>query len=172
MKKLINKEAKSINSPSPVVEPTEGARRATGVGSTTGGRSIKKISPPDPEVKEKLPRRKFTAKYKLQILDTADSCTEPGQIGAMLRREGLYSSHLTLWRRQREQGVLKSMSPKKRGRKAKEKNPLAPELARMQKENRNLKNKLKQAELIIEAQKKISEILSMTQDLNKNERGS
>ena len=75
---------------------------------------------PDPEVVPKAKRRKFSAEYKLRILDEADKCTEPGQIGALLRREGLYSSHLTTWRRQRGQGVLEALSPKKRGRKGKD----------------------------------------------------
>ena len=121
---------------------------------------------PDPEVLENKPRRRFTAKYKLDILRKADSCTEPGQVGAFLRREGLYSSNLTTWRRQRDQGLLDVMSPKKRGRKKHEINPLSQELARLQKENERLKNKLKQAETIIEVQKKISEILGTAQNHN------
>jgi transposase-like protein len=92
--------------------------------------------PPDPEVPEKKRRRKFTAKYKLRILAEADSCAEPGQLGALLRREGLYSSNLTVWRRQREEGLLDALSPKKRGRKKKPKNPLAAEVARLEKDNR------------------------------------
>jgi transposase-like protein len=129
-----------------------------------GGRDLPNISPPDPEVPEKKPRRKFTAKYKLRILAEADRCTQPGQMGALLRREGLYSSNLTTWRRQREKGLLKAMAPKKRGRKRKEKNPLTRKVARLENENRRLQQKLKTAELIIEAQKKMSEILSMAQD--------
>jgi transposase-like protein len=129
-----------------------------------GGRDLPNISPPGPEVPEKKPRRKFTAKYKLRILAEADRCTQPGQMGALLRREGLYSSNLTTWRRQREKGLLKAMAPKKRGRKRKEKNPLTRKVARLENENRRLQQKLKTAELIIEAQKKMSEILSMAQD--------
>ena len=118
----------------------------------------------DPEVHENKPRRKFTAKYKLDIVKKADACTEPGQIGALLRREGLFSSNLTTWRRQREEGLLDAMSPKKRGRKKQEINPLSPEVARLQKENERLKRKLKQAQTIIEVQKKVSEILGIAQD--------
>lgn len=124
------------------------------------------FSPPDPEVTEKKPRRRFTVKYKLHIIEEADKCMKPGQVGALLRREGIYSSSLSTWRRQKAQGVLKAMSPKKRGRKSKEKNPLAPEVARLEKEKRQLQQKLKRAELIIEAQKKISEILGIEQDLS------
>jgi len=126
-------------------------------------------SPPDPEVPEKMLRRKFTAKYKLQILAEADTCTQPGQLGALLRREGLYSSSLTTWRRQRKKGILKAMTPKKRGRKQKKKNPLAKQVVQLEKDNRRLQQKLKQAELIIEAQKKMSEILGIAQDLDESD---
>ena len=116
---------------------------------------------PDPKA-----RRKFTAKYKIRILEEADASTEPGQIGALLRREGLYSSHLNTWRRQRENGLLKAMAPKKRGCRRKEKNPLADEVARLENENRQLKEKLRKAETIIEVQKKISDLLTIDQDLS------
>ena len=147
---------------------TEGARRATGVAPMAGGRDSFVSSPPDPEVPEKKPRRKFTAKYKLRILAEADTCTQLGQLGALLRREGLYSSYLTTWRRQRENGILQVMAPKKRGRKQKEKNPLAKKMAQLEKENQRLQQKLKKTELIIEAQKKMSEILGIAQNLDEN----
>jgi len=134
-----------------------------------GGRDPFVSPPPDPEVPEKKPRRNFTAKYKLQILAEADACSQPGQLGVLLRREGLYSSNLTTWRRQREKGVLKAMAPKKRGRKQKEKNPLAQKVAQLEKENRRLQQKLKKAELIIEAQKKMSEILGIAQNLDESD---
>jgi len=134
-----------------------------------GGRDSSNISPPDQEVPEKKPRRKFTAKYKLHILAEADRCTQQGQMGALLRREGLYSSNLTTWRRQREKGLLKAMAPKKRGRKRKEKNPFTRKVARLENENRRLQQKLKTAELIIEAQKKMSEILGISQDLDESD---
>ncbi len=145
---------------------TEGARRATGDAPMAGGRDSHVFSPPDPEVPEKKLRRKFTAKYKLRILTEADTCTRPGQLGALLRREGLYSSYLNTWRRQRENGILQAMAPKKRGRKQKEKNPLVKKVAQFEKENLRLQQKLKQAELIIEAQKKMSEILGIAQNLD------
>ena len=117
------------------------------------------MSPPDPEVPEKKPRRKFTAKYKLQILQEADACTESGQLGALLRSKGLYSSNLTTWRKQRDRGLLDALSPKKRGRK--------------EKETERLRRKLKRAETIIEFQKKISEILGIPQeDLPEEEGGN
>ncbi len=148
----------------------EGARRATG--GDPSATKIPNFSPPDSEVTGKRTHRKFTAKYKLRMLKKADACTEPGQLGALLRQEGLYSSNLTTWRRQRDEGLLIVMSPKKRGRKAQPKNPLAPEVARLQKENQRLTNKLKQAELIIDAQKKISEILGIAQNHDENEGSS
>jgi transposase len=127
------------------------------------------IDSPDPEVPEAKPRRNFTARYKLRILAEADRCSRPGELGAMLRREGLYSSNLTTWRRQREKGLLQAMSAKKRGRKHKEKNPLASRVAQLENENRRLEQKLKQAELVIEAQKKMSEILGIAQNLSESD---
>lgn len=114
---------------------------------------------PDPEVVSETKRRRFTAAYKQRILAEADQCQEAGGIGAMLRREGLYSSHLTTWRRQRAQGQLAGLSPKKRGRQA---DPQAAELARLQRENERLKARLQQAETIIEVQKKVSQLLGLT----------
>ena len=165
----INQSNKGTGEAFPEGSP-EGARRATG-----GDPSAAKIpifSPPDSEVTGKRPRRKFTAKYKLRMLKKADVCIEPGQLGVLLRQEGLYSSNLTTWRKQRDEGLLVAMSPKKRGRKAQPKNSLASEVARLQNENQKLKNKLKQAELIIDAQKKISEILGIAQNHDENEGSS
>lgn len=116
---------------------------------------------PDPEVQEKATRRKFSAEYKLRILQLADSFSDPGCLGRLLRKEGLYSSHLTTWRRQRDSGMLKGLQPAKRGRKAIERNPLRPELDKLRKENERLQNRLKRAELIIEVQKKVSQILGV-----------
>ena len=113
---------------------------------------------PDPEVVPRAKRRQFSAKYKLRILTEADQCTQQGEIGALLRREGLYSSHLTTWRRQRDQEQLDGLTPKKRGRKP---DPQAAELARLQRENEQLKARLEQAETIIEVQKKLSQMLGL-----------
>lgn len=113
---------------------------------------------PDPEVVPRAKRRQFSAKYKLRILTEADQCTQRGEIGALLRREGLYSSHLTTWRKQRDRGQLRGLTPKKRGRKP---DPQAAELARLQRENERLKARLDQAETIIEVQKKLSQMLGL-----------
>jgi len=116
---------------------------------------------PTPEVLEKPVRRRFTVEYKTRILAEADACAEPGMLGELLRREGLYSSYLTTWRRQRDDGVLAGLRPKRRGRKAKPKSPLADENKRLQRENQRLKEQLRQAELIIDVQKKVSEMLNI-----------
>jgi len=116
---------------------------------------------PSSEVLEKPVRRRFTVQYKVKILAEADACTETGQLGELLRREGLYSSHLSTWWRQRDGGVLAGLTPKRRGRKAKSKNPLADEVTRLQRQNVRLKEQLRQAELIIDVQKKVSEMLSI-----------
>ena len=137
------------------------ALRAPSVPSVSGT-----SSPPDPEVPEKKPRRKYTAAYKLRILKEYEACTVPGEIGALLRREGLYNSNINTWLRQRDEGALHGLTPKKRGRKAKQANPLAKEVARLERENKKLSNKLQQAELIIDVQKKISKILGIPQDNN------
>jgi transposase len=128
---------------------------------------VEERTAPSPEVLERPARRRFTVEYKARILAEADACTEPGRLGELLRREGLYSSHLTTWRRLRDEGALAGLTPKRRGRKAKSKNPLADEVARLQRENQRLKEQLRQAELIIDVQKKVSEMLNIprkTQD--------
>ena len=91
----------------------------------------------DAEVPEKASRRRFDASYKLRILEEADGCTEPGQLGELLRREGLYSSHLTTWRKQRDEGALDGLREKKRGRKAKRRDSKDQELARLRREKQN-----------------------------------
>lgn len=116
---------------------------------------------PDPEVPEKAIRRKYPGEYKLRILKEAETCTLPGQLGALLRREGLYSSNLTTWRRQKELGVLEALSPKKRGPKTLKRNPLTLKVAQLEREIQRLHQKLHQAEMIIDVQKKISEILQI-----------
>jgi len=119
------------------------------------------VAQPEPEVVPKAVRRSFSAAYKLRIVEEADQCTEHGQIGAMLRREGLYSSQLATWRRQREAGVLQAMTPKKRGRKA-SLDAKDVEIAALRRENERLQKQLEQAELIIGAQKKLAEALEQT----------
>jgi len=118
-------------------------------------------SPPDPEVPEKAKRRRFSAEYKLAILREVDACTEPGQIGALLRRERLYSSHLVDWRRQRDTGALEALA-RKRGPKPAD--PARVEVERLRRANERLAKRLAQAEKIIEIQGKVSELLGIPLD--------
>lgn len=113
----------------------------------------------EPEVNAKPERRQFSAEYKRRILAEADACTEAGQIGALLRREGLYSSNLTHWRQQRAEGALKALSPKKHGPKL---DPLADENAALRRRIERLEADLKRAETIIEVQKKLSDLLGLS----------
>jgi len=115
----------------------------------------------DPEVSERPVRRRFSADYKLQILRQADACQQSGQLGELLRREGLYSSHLSTWRAQRQQGTLAALTPKKRGRKARDNDPLLEEKRGLERENKRLRERLRQAEVIIDIQKKVAEILGI-----------
>lgn len=122
--------------------------------------------PPDPEVIEKPQRRRFTAEYKQRILDLADACKEPGEVGALLRREGLYSSHLSGWRAQRNKGLI----PKKRGRKGKTPDQqrvadLEKENSRLQREKAKLEAKLKKANMILAFQKKVASLLEIPLNL-------
>ena len=117
---------------------------------------------PNPEVWPRAQRRRFRAEYKLRILEEAAASSGSGQIGALLRREGLYSSHLTTWRRQRAQGQLDGLSPKTRGRKPSVDEGLVKELAALERENERLEFRLQQTETIIDVQKKLSELLGQT----------
>ena len=112
---------------------------------------------PNPEVVAQSRRRTFNLDYRRRIVAEADGCHEAGQVGALLRREGLYSSHLTTWRRQRERGEWDG----RRGRKA-DQDAQAIETARLRKENERLRRQLSQAELIITAQKKLAQALEQT----------
>ena len=127
-----------------------------------GTKSIQSIGAiPETEVRERAVRRRFTAEYKLRILKEAESCTERDQLGALLRREGLYSTNLITWKRQLEKGKLEALSPRKRGPKGKRPDPSARRIAELERENQKLQKKLRQAETIIEVQKKVSEILQI-----------
>jgi transposase-like protein len=113
---------------------------------------------PETEVVVKAKRRQYTAEYKLRILRELDGSQGTGDTGALLRREGLYSSHLTNWRRQRERGELDGLSPQKRGPKP---DAQAVELARLKRENERLREQLRKAELIIDVQKKVAQLLGV-----------
>jgi transposase-like protein len=111
------------------------------------------------EVLAKASRRRFTAEYKRQILREADACTTPGALGALLRREGLYSSNLTTWRAQRERGELAGLTPKQRGPAPKPKNPLAAKVAALERAVSREKARADRAEALVALQKKVAELL-------------
>lgn len=136
-----------VGAPPPAGDPVPGPNRPVVV--------------PDPEVVAKGTRRFYTAEFKLRVLREADTCSLPGEIGALLRREGLYSSHLTLWRRERKGGELEGLTPKKRGAKP-TRDPKDTEIERLRRENAKLEERLRIAELICAAQKKVGQILGIT----------
>ena len=133
---------------------SEGAGRATGDSGARGPEGA-----PDPEVTERAKRRRFTAEYKLRILREADACKRDGDLGALLRREGLYSSHLATWRRQRDKIAKAGLKARKRGPKAK---AVDPRVKQLERENDRLKQLLEQAETIIAFQKKLSKLLGIS----------
>jgi len=114
---------------------------------------------PKTEVVANAKRKRFTAAEKLRILREVDACQGTGEVGALLRREGIYSSYLTTWRRQRERGELDGLAPHKRGPKP---NPEAIELAKLRREHARLQERLRRAELIIDVQKKVARMLGET----------
>ncbi len=132
---------------------SEGARRATGDSGARGP-----VGPPDPEVTERAKRRRFTAEYKLRILREADACKGDGDLGALLRREGLYSSQLAAWRRQRDEIAKAGLKARKRGPKAK---AVDPRVKQLERETARLKRRLERVELMLDIQKKASEMLGI-----------
>jgi transposase len=161
---VINLMSRGVLSQSTVEEPerrgderSEAAR--SGGSSTVEPRSVPSDAP-DPEVAALRRRRRFTSQYKLEVLRKADACTQPGQLGALLRKEGLYSSHLVTWRKQRAVGL----TPKKRGRtvttdpRVKQ---LEREKASLETDKRRLERRLQRAETIIAFQKKVAELLGI-----------
>jgi transposase len=144
----------------PMADASSVAEGAMRLARPTGERVVP-AEAPDPEVTARAARRRFSARYKLQILRTADACTGAGEVGTLLRREGLYSSHLTTWRRQREAGSLAALAPQKRGRPAAASAPLARRLAELERDNAALTRRLHQAETIIDVQKKLCTLLGI-----------
>ena len=163
------KKAERKPSPLAVVGDTERRAAERSEVARSGGASTteRPSAPPDPQVPEKAQRRRFTAEFKLRVLREADRCIQPGAIGALLRRHGLYSSLLTTWRRERDEGALRQLE-RKRGRKS-TRNPLADRVAELERENRKLQNRLRQAETIIDVQKKVAEILGIPLNTPPNE---
>ena len=116
---------------------------------------------PDPEVAEKPRRRRFSAEYKLRIVQDASTYAGSGEVGALLRREGLYSSHLSAWRRQYAEGALGGLGARKRGAKGRPAGELRKRLAQLEKENARLRRRLEEARVIVDFQKKVCEILGI-----------
>jgi transposase-like protein len=129
---------------------TEGARRATGVSPSAAAET---------EVSAKAQRRRFTAEYKQKIVREADRCTKPGDLGALLRREGLYSSLLATWRAARDRGELDGLAPKKRGPKASAPDPRDKKIVEQEREIVRLKKRAERAEALVEVQKKVAALL-------------
>jgi len=154
----------------PRVEEIPVAIRAPSISSTAAlrGSGVKTVVP-NPEVPEKASRRSYTAEYKRLILKEAEVCKERGQVGALLRREGLYFSNLTAWRSQVERGTLDALSSKKRGPKARKPDPSVRRITEQEKEIQKLRARLRKAELIIDAQKKIAEIFQLPRDQKEGE---
>jgi len=149
---------------------SQGARRASGGFPARGDSERKRVV--DPEVPAKARRRQFAAEYKRRIVREAEAARDAGEIGALLRREGLYSSHLNTWRRARERGELVGLSPKRRGRKEKAVNPLTKRVVELERDKRRLERRLKQAELLLEIQKKASQLLEIPLASRDDEDGS
>lgn len=137
----------------------EGAGKLRSEGPERSGGPSDRARRPDPEVLAAPQRRKFTAQYKLRILEEAEAC-DHGEVAALLRREGLYSSHLASWRRLRREGALSNLS-KPRGPTSASRDPVTKENEKLRRENARLRQRLQQAEVILEIQKKASEILGI-----------
>ena len=151
-------ELMKVNETPPVSQP--GLRSSPGESPTVAPAAPPAAAvAPDPEVAERPKRRTYTAEFKRQILAEAEACTELGQLGTLLRRHGLYSSHLTSWRGQRARGELAGLTPKKRGPKPEPKNPLADRVAKLERELARTTARAERAERMIALQKKIAELL-------------
>lgn len=140
---------------------TEGARRASGVfpgGGASGGEPAAPTAE-ETEVVAKAQRRRFTAEYKQRIVREADRCTTAGAIGALLRREGLYSSHLTTWRAARDRGALAGLAPQKRGPKVPPPDPRDKKIAEQEREITKLRKRAERAEALVDVQKKLAALL-------------
>ena len=126
------------------------------------------MRPEDVEVAAVARRRRYTAEFKREMLRKADACTQPGEIGALLRSEGLYSSHLATWRQAQERGELAGLAPKKRGRKAVPPDPSAKRIAELERQNARLTARAERAEALVEVQKKVAMLLGTPFDSEKS----
>ena len=165
MANLMKSAAKTVTQSLELEEALQEARRATGDASSS-------VLPVDPEVMANARRRQFSPNEKRRILAEADRCTAPGEIGALLRREGIYSSHLANWRRRRSAEGKAGLDVHPRGRKADPAVAEAHRTAKLMRENERLRRQLVQARLIIDVQKKVSTLLALqTEDDGNGESG-
>ena len=160
MKALNHDTRREGGDSTPEAGETEGARRASGVSPAARPRGVVGPRPVDPEVRPQAERRRYSSSYKLKIVQQAELCKDPGEVGALLRREGLYASHLCKWRKLYKKGALEGLGAP-RGRKPDPETATRQRLRELEKENQHLRGKLRQAEAIIEVQKKVSEILGI-----------
>jgi transposase len=159
--RISNVKNDKVLASSPALLPPVGRRepeRSEGDWSATGGSNAATKPHPDPEVVAQAKRRRFTAEYKQRILAAVDHAKGSGGIGALLRREGLYSSLLATWRRERNAGVLQALSPQKRGPKSK-RDPVIEENQQLRRETQRLTEELRKAEIVIDIQKKVATLL-------------
>ena len=150
-----------VSAPFPAALASVGRRepeRSGGDRSATDAKAGTTHPHPNPEVVAQAKRRRFTVEYKQRILAEADQAKGSGGIGALLRREALYSSLLTTWRREREAGVRQALTPQKRGPKSK-RDPFQEETDKLRRENERLTEQLRKAEIVIDVQKKVAALL-------------
>lgn len=164
MKRVQEKVEESELAAAPRSEGERSEPERSGAAASSAGPaepSAAEVTVPNSEVSARSMRRRFSAEYKRSILKEADSC-DPGGIVALLRREGLYSSHLVTWRRQRKSGEIAGLQPRKRGKKPVPNSPLTNEVQRLTRENQRLQKRIRQAEIIIDVQKKLCDVLGLT----------
>ena len=142
----------------------EGPKARSAAGPSRGAGT----TAPNPEVAAKPRRRGFTAEYRLRILEEAERCTKSGEVGQLLRREGLYSSHLTAWRKARHDGALRGLASKRRGAKPKARNPLEPKVRELESKVTRLEKELHQAHTILDVQEKVAGLLGFDLESGKN----
>ena len=146
--------------------PTLGGEERSDEVPSVGARAS--LGGPDPEVLAKPKRRRFTAEYRLRILEETDRCTGAGEVGQLLRREGLYSSHLANWRKARREGALRGLRSKKRGAKPKASNPLEPKVRELEAKVARLEKDLHKAHTILDVQEKVAGLLGFSLEDGKN----
>ena len=147
----------TMNGTARPASPGTGISDSPGQDLAVGGREAPR---PNPEVLARAKRRTYTGEYKQQVLAEADAARGSGEIGAVLRRHGLYSSHLTKWRQERKAGILEGLAPQKRGPKSKA-NPLTAENQKLRRDNERLTERLRKAEIVIDVQKKVAMLLGL-----------